>query len=86
VYRIQFSESCCLKYFNKLPKNAKQQIIYHLQFVLSESPKEIGDPLKGKLSGYWRSRVGDYRVVYRIEEEALVVLVVKIAHRKDVYL
>lgn len=85
VYKVEFSESCCLKYFNKLPKNIKEQIISYLKFNLSQSPKEIGDPLKGKLTGYWRARVGNYRIIYTVEEDVLVVLVVKIGHRKDVY-
>ena len=40
---------------------------------------------KLKDSPYWRIRVGDYRVIYRIEEDRLLVLVVRIGHRKDVY-
>ena len=41
--------------------------------------------LKGHLAGYFRFRVGDYRVVYRIEDAAQRVIVLKIAHRKEVY-
>ena len=42
-------------------------------------------PLKGSLSGYYRYRVGDYRVVYSIEDELVVVNVILIAHRSKVY-
>ena len=41
--------------------------------------------LAGPLKGYWRYRVGDYRVVYRIEDDRRVVLVAIIAHRRQVY-
>jgi len=42
-------------------------------------------PLKGKLAGHWRYRVGDYRVVYRTDENERVVIVLIIAHRGSVY-
>lgn len=45
----------------------------------------IGKSLKGELSGLRRIRVGDYRVVYEIHEQQVVILVVRIAYRKDVY-
>jgi mRNA interferase RelE/StbE len=41
--------------------------------------------LKGLLSGYWRYRVGDHRVVYRIDSDDRIVIVLIIAHRKDAY-
>lgn len=41
--------------------------------------------LKGELSHYWRYRVGDWRVVYRIDDDANQVLITAIAHRRDVY-
>jgi mRNA interferase RelE/StbE len=41
--------------------------------------------LKGDYSGYYRYRIGDYRVVYSIEDELVQVLVIAIAHRSDVY-
>ena len=42
-------------------------------------------PLKGSYSGYYRYRVGDYRVVYSIEDELVVVNLILIAHRSKVY-
>ena len=42
-------------------------------------------PLKGSYAGYYRYRVGDYRVVYSIEDELVVVNVILIAHRSKVY-
>jgi mRNA interferase RelE/StbE len=41
--------------------------------------------LKGEFSDYFRYRIGDWRVVYRIDEQAGIVAVVRIAHRRDVY-
>ncbi len=48
-------------------------------------PRTLGKPLKGRFSELWRYRVGDYRVVCELRDELLVVLVVRIGHRRGVY-
>ncbi len=48
-------------------------------------PRAIGGPLKGELRDFWRYRVGDYRILAKLEDEQLLVLVVKVGHRSDVY-
>jgi len=51
-----------------------------------EDPRTIGEPLKGpELGKYWRYRMGDYRLICKIEDRRLFVMVVKVGHRKDVY-
>ncbi len=45
----------------------------------------IGKSLKGELSGLRRIRAGDYRVIYEIYEQQVVILIVRVAHRKDAY-
>lgn len=51
-----------------------------------DDPRSIGEALKGsKLGAFWKYRVGDYRIIARIEDDALRILVVRIGHRKDVY-
>jgi mRNA interferase RelE/StbE len=50
-----------------------------------DDPRQIGDPLKGPLRDYWRYRVGDYRVVCLLEHDRLVVLVLRVGHRRQVY-
>jgi len=47
--------------------------------------RELGKPLTGEKAGLWRYRVGDYRIVCSISDEEHRVLVLRIAHRKDVY-
>lgn len=49
------------------------------------NPREIGEALHGPLSGHWRYRVGGYRVICEIRDSALVVLVVEVGGRGDVY-
>lgn len=48
-------------------------------------PRTIGSALTGDHTGYWRWRIRDYRVVARIEDERIVILVVRVARRQEVY-
>lgn len=50
-----------------------------------DDPRLLGDPLTGSLSAYWRFRVGDYRIICSLEYDRLVVLVIAVGHRGDVY-
>jgi mRNA interferase RelE/StbE len=50
---------------------------------LMKAPQEYGVPLRKNLRGYWKLRVGDYRVVFKVEGE--VVYVLGIRHRKNIY-
>ncbi len=53
--------------------------------ALREEPRPVGTrKLKGKLEG-WRVRVGDYRIVYQIDDSAQVVTIIRVRHRRDVY-
>ena len=57
----------------------------HERVSVAEDPRISGKALKGQLGDYWRYRVGKYRIVCHIENEALVVLVLRVGHRKNVY-
>lgn len=50
-----------------------------------EDPRQLGEPLKGQLASLWRYRVGDYRVICELRDQELVILVIRLGHRKDVY-
>ena len=69
----------------KLDKSTVKKILARIETYLSQDPKELGKPLKGDFQGYWRYRWGDYRVIYEIHDDTLVILVAKIGHRKDIY-
>lgn len=59
----------------------------HERVAKLDDPRSIGEALKGsKLGDFWKYRVGDYRIIASIEDEALLILVVRIGNRKDVYL
>jgi mRNA interferase RelE/StbE len=59
------------------------------QFILDiqelNDPRSKGKALKGKLSNYWRYRVGDYRLICDINDSEIIITVVRIGHRKDIY-
>ena len=51
-----------------------------------DDPRQLGKPLTGsELGRFWRYRVGDYRLLCEVQDGALVVLVVEVGHRRDVY-
>ena len=51
-----------------------------------KNPRHFGEPLHGDISGLWRYRVGDYRLICEIQEHQLVVLALTIGHRREIYL
>jgi len=58
----------------------------HERVSVLQDPRAIGGALKGsKFGEYWKYRVGDYRVISRIEDERLLILVVRVGHRREVY-
>lgn len=66
----------------RLSKAVRQRIRKAIEQRLANAPHEYGQPLRKTLKGYWKLRVGDYRVVYRIEKQTVVVLGIR--HRKDI--
>lgn len=69
----------------RLPEYATTAIVEFMTGPLVGDPRHVGKPLPFALDGYQSARRGAYRVVYRIDDEAKRVLVVRIDHRADVY-
>lgn len=67
----------------KLDSRLRKRIEYAIKTRLSTAPHQYGEPLRKTLKGYWKLRVGDYRVVYKIVESEVWIL--GIIHRKDIY-
>lgn len=67
----------------KLNETLKKRIKKAIEERLSISPHQYGEPLRKTLKGYWKLRVGDYRVVYKVDRNE--VLIFAIINRKDVY-
>jgi mRNA interferase RelE/StbE len=66
-----------------LNRDVKDRIRKAIEARLTRAPQDYGKPLRGTLRGYWSLRVGDYRVIYRIEPPLVKVL--QIVHRRDAY-
>jgi len=71
----------------KLGRVEAKRIIQTLKtrIAVRDDPRESGSALGGELGGLWRWRIGDYRVVARIQDERITILVVRVAHRREVY-
>ena len=76
-----------LKELRKLGSHAQRDIISYLdERIAGEGdPRRFGKGLKADLGGLWRYRVGDYRILCQIRDRELLVLVVAVGHRRDVY-
>ena len=76
-----------LRELNKLDTQTKQQILDYLaeRIETNMDPRRFGKGLKADLAGLWRYRVGNYRIVCRLIDGELIVLVLAVGHRKDIY-
>ena len=69
----------------RLPESVSAAIVQFATGPLLEEPFRVGKQLRRELAGYHVARRGDYRVIYRIDETAVAVRVVRIDHRADIY-
>lgn len=74
------------KQFSRLDKSIQIRIKkYMSEITLLENPRSRGKALTSNLSGLWRYRVGDYRILCRIHDDKLIITVIEIGHRSTVY-
>jgi len=84
VYKVVYLNSV-EEDLKKIDKPTVKKILARIETYLAQDPKALGKPLKGEFQGYWRYRWGDYRVIYRIAEREILILILRISNRKDVY-
>ena len=91
AWRIEF-DAGALKDLRGLDRQVARRITQFLRerLAVMDDPRGLGTPLRSPRSGsraapLWRYRIGDWRIVVRIEDEVLCVLVLRIAHRREVY-
>ena len=82
IYSVRIKDSAA-KELARLPRDARERLIKAID-GLGEQPM-TGNLLKGGLRGLRRLRIGSYRIVYEVLDEELVVLVVRVAHRREAY-
>jgi mRNA interferase RelE/StbE len=75
------------KQIRKLDAAAQKSVVCFLRERLksAENPRQWGKPLHGDKRGLWRYRVGDYRLICDIQDAKITVLVLEVAHRRDVH-
>jgi len=86
TWTVEFDEAAA-KELRKLGRQAQRDILnyFRQRIATNEDPRRFGKPLSRELAGLWRYRVRDYRMICNIEDGKLIVLVVRVSHRKDAY-
>lgn len=85
MFRVQLTRQA-EKVFGKLMKSQPHfgERIAHAIESLSKDP-DLGVPLRGDLKGFHKYRVGPYRIIYQIIRNQLLIIVIDIGHRKEIY-
>lgn len=86
-WKIELS-TLARKNLGDLDKQIAKRILrfLHDRITKLENPRDVGDALKGpKLGIFWKYRVGDYRIIADIQDRELIILVVRIGNRREVY-
>lgn len=84
-YHVEYLEIVLKEDLPALPKAVRATIKKAVEERLMVDPVGFGKPLRYSLKGHRRLRVGDYRLVYRIDVKKETVIIIAIKHRKDVY-
>jgi mRNA interferase RelE/StbE len=86
AWKISFSRKA-EKQFAKLPPDARLRVAVYLEsrVAAQPDPRRLGKALTGELQGFWRYRVGEYRLICELGDHEILVLVVELGHRREVY-
>lgn len=86
MWKIKYSEKAAQELL-KIDRQAAKRVKKYLdeRIATDEDPRRFGEGLTENLAGLWKYRIGDFRVIAEIQEEKIVVLVVRIGHRSKVY-
>ena len=86
AWKIEFS-AVARKQLHTLDRPVQKKIVDYLKDRIEgcKSPRHFGEPLSANRAGLWRYRVGDYRIICEIQDDKVIVLVLTIGHRREVY-
>ena len=86
MWRVEFTADAARDLRRLDPQIARGILAYLRQRIATDNdPRRFGKSLRGEKQGLWRYRVGDYRLICLIEDMRLTVIVLRAAHRKEVY-
>jgi mRNA interferase RelE/StbE len=85
VFQIEYLDTVVAEDIPALPKTIRDRVKRALETRLTMDPVGLGKPLQYSFKGHRRIRVGDYRIIYRVDNDKKMVTVVLIKHRKHVY-
>jgi mRNA interferase RelE/StbE len=85
-YHVELSAGA-KKQLSKIDRQVSAVVIAWIRKNLEgcENPRRIGKPLRANRSGQWRYRIGDYRLIAEIQDARVVVLIIEIGHRREIY-
>ena len=86
TYKVEYTEQA-IKKLKKIDKHTQFFILAWIEknLVDCENPRQHGKGLTANRSGEWRYRVGDYRIIAEIEDDKVIILVLTVRHRREVY-
>jgi mRNA-degrading endonuclease RelE of RelBE toxin-antitoxin system len=85
TYRLNVTRTARRDINERLPLSVAAAVIEFVSGALVENPHRVGKPLDQPYEGVWSARKGSYRVLYEIDETNKVVVILHVAHRRDVY-
>lgn len=85
AYTVVLSAAAKRAIERELPEAVAAAVVDFLFGPLAAEPYRVGKPLRFELEGFWSARRGQYRVIYSIHDDRVLVRVVRISHRADVY-
>jgi mRNA interferase RelE/StbE len=83
MYTVEIDELVFSEDFKRIDRTGQKRIMKAVRKKLTEEPKAYGKPLSGEYKGFWKLKVGPYRVVYEIIESQVTVYVIKVGYRRD---
>jgi mRNA interferase RelE/StbE len=85
-WRVEF-DAAAAKELKKLGAADQKRVLKFLRerVAADDDPRRLGSALTGEFAGLWRYRVGDFRIIAAIEDSRLIVLVLRIGHRREIY-
>ena len=83
MYQVRVDELVLKKDFKGIDLRNQIRIVKAIRQKLTTKPKEFGKPLRGELKRFWKLRVGEFRVIYEVKEEEVLVTIICVGFRRD---